>query len=71
MTSLTAHDGVEIPGGSGAVTPSALAVSPGDSASALLTIKVPMTAPSGLYHGHVLVRGLPSANLPVRLVVTP
>ena len=70
MTALTAHDGVELPGSSGALTPSALVVPAGGSRDALLTIKVPMTAPCGLYHGHVLLTGLPSASLPVRLVVT-
>jgi hypothetical protein len=70
MTTLTAHEGAEIAGSSGAVTPSALAVPAGGSLDALLTIKVPMSTLPGLYHGHVLVTGLPSASLPVRLVVT-
>jgi hypothetical protein len=70
MTALTANDGTEIPGSTGALTPSALAVRAGDSRDVLLTVKVPMSAPSGLYHGYVLVTGLSSASLPVRLVVT-
>jgi hypothetical protein len=69
MTTLTAHEGAEIPGSSGAVTPSALAVPACGSRDALLTITVPMSTPPGLYHGHVLVTGLPSASLPVRLAV--
>jgi hypothetical protein len=70
MTTLTAHEGAEIPGSSGAVTPSPLAVPASDSCEALLTITVPSSTPPGLYHGHVLVTGLPSASLPVRLTVT-
>ena len=70
MTTLTAHEGSEIPGSSGAVTPMTLAVPAGGSRDVLLTIKVPMSTPPGLYHGHVLVTGLPSASLPVRLLVT-
>jgi hypothetical protein len=70
MTNLSAHEGAEIPGSSGAVTPSALAVPACGSCDALLTIKVPVSTHPGLYHGHVLVMGLPSASLPVRLAVT-
>jgi hypothetical protein len=69
MTTLTAEDGAEIAGSNGAVTPSVLTVRAGGSYEARLTVKLPMSVLSGIYHGHVLVVGLPSASLSVRLVV--
>jgi hypothetical protein len=70
LTDLTAHDGAVVPARGGRFTPTTVTAAPGGSVSATLEILLDGAVP-GVYHGHVLARGLPDGALPIRLVVEP
>jgi len=70
LTDLTAHDGTVVQSGSGTFVPQGVTATPGNPASARLEILLGGVAP-GVYHGHVMARGLPDEALPVRLVIAP
>jgi hypothetical protein len=70
LTDLTAHDGATVDAGCGSFLPGSIDVEPGGSRDAILSVAVPASAPVGLYFGHVLAAGLPTAGLAVCLAVT-
>ena len=69
LTTLTAHDGLTVPGAAGGFEPAEARIAPGASASARLAVSLEGVAP-GVYRGHVLAEGLPDTALPLRLLVT-
>ncbi|MBI5104641.1 MAG: hypothetical protein HZB46_06590 [Solirubrobacterales bacterium] len=69
VTDLAAHDGALVAGARGAFSPPVLDIPAGASASATLALPLPAEATPGSYHGLVLASGLPSASVPVLLVV--
>ena len=69
LTDLTSHTGRRIDAALARFVPATLLVAPGASGSAMLSLAIPPRAQPGVYHGHVLAGGLPTAALPVQLVV--
>jgi len=69
LTDLTAHTGARIDASLARFVPGALHVAAGASVSSMLSLAIPPCAAPGVYYGHVLATGLPSAGLAVRLVV--
>ena len=68
LTDLASHDGRIVPASAGRFQPAMLTIGPGASTSATVEVALGHAAP-GVYHGHVLARGLPDVALPVRLLV--
>lgn len=68
LTDLASHDGRIVPASAGRFQPAVLTIGPGASTSATVEVALGHVAP-GVYHGHVLARGLPDVALPVRLQV--
>jgi hypothetical protein len=68
LTDLTSPAGARVDAALARFVPAALDVAAGASAAALLSLAIPARAAPGVYFGHVLAAGLPSA-LAVRLVV--
>jgi hypothetical protein len=69
LTTLTAHDGLTVPGTAGSFEPAEARIAPGASVTARLAVSLEGVVP-GMYRGHVLAEGLPDAALPLRLLVT-
>lgn len=69
LTDLTSHTGRRIDAALARFVPAALLVAPGASGSSMLSLAIPPRAQPGIYYGHVLAAGLPTAALPVRVVV--
>jgi hypothetical protein len=68
LTGLTSHDGAQLDASLARFVPAVLDVAAGASGSSMLSLTIPPRAAPGIYFGHVLAAGLPSA-LAVRLVV--
>lgn len=68
LTDLASHDGRIVPASAVRFQPAVLTIGPGASTSATVEVALGHVAP-GVYHGHVLARGLPDVALPVRLQV--
>ena len=68
LTSLASHDGRTVPASAARFQPAVLTIGPGASTSATVEVALGHVLP-GVYHGHVLARGLPDVALPVRLLV--
>jgi hypothetical protein len=68
LTDLASHDERVVPAAGGCFQPAVLTIEPGASVAATVEVALGHAAP-GVYHGHVLARGLPDAALPVRLLV--
>jgi hypothetical protein len=69
LTELTAHTGARIDASLARFVPGTLGVVAGATVSSLLSLTIPPRTPPGIYYGHVLAAGLPSAGLPLGVVV--
>jgi len=68
LTDLASHDGRVVPASAGRFQPTVLTIEPGAGTPATVEVALGSVTP-GVYHGHVLARGLPDVGLPVRLLV--
>jgi hypothetical protein len=68
LSGLTCADGARLDAARARFVPAVLDVAAGASGSSMLSLVIPPHAAPGIYYGHVLAPGLPSA-LAVRLVV--